>query len=235
MVSLDVTGAISTAWEYAKKHGLIIAGVLLLLSLVSSSMQSLFGGPSLSNDEARQLGEEIGRGNMQALAEFGKVMSQGIGASIISFIFSIITCIVSFALYNLCLGLMSGRFSECSFDAFKMDPMTYVKAFVIEMITGTIMVIAFLLCVIPFFFVAPRLIMAPLYQIDHPEAGIMDSIKASWNMSSGNTMSLLGLGFICCGIAIVGFFCCCVGVYFAQAIEYFALCAAYYQLKSNVN
>jgi membrane-anchored glycerophosphoryl diester phosphodiesterase (GDPDase) len=106
--------------------------------------------------------------------------------------------------------------------------------FVVNLITGIIVFVSTLCCIIPVFFVAPRIIFAPVYQVEHPEAGIFESISASWNMSSDNTFSLLGLGFIIVGIAIVGFCCCCIGIFFAEAIELFALTAAYYQLKGNL-
>ena len=104
----------------------------------------------------------------------------------------------------------------------------------VELIAGIAMALSLLFCLIPFFFVAPRLILAPVYQIEHPEAGVIESIQAGWNMTSGNTFSMLGLGFAMGGILIVGFCCCCIGVYFAEAIELFALIAAYNQLKGNL-
>jgi len=52
-------------------------------------------------------------------------------------------------------------------------------------------------------------------------------------MSSGNTLSLLGLGLIVKGIMLVGLCCCCIGVYFAAAIKLFALIAAYKALTLN--
>jgi hypothetical protein len=45
---------------------------------------------------------------------------------------------------------------------------------------------------------------------------------------------MLGLGFVVFGIIILGFCCCCIGVYFAQAIELFVMIAAYNQLKGNL-
>ena len=81
---------------------------------------------------------------------------------------SIISCVVSVALYNLALGLMSGRFTEVTFDAFKLPFATYLKAFVVSFIVGVILVISCFFCLIPVFFLAPRLILAPIYQVATP-------------------------------------------------------------------
>jgi hypothetical protein len=104
----------------------------------------------------------------------------------------------------------------------------------VSFIVGIIGIVALFCCVIPFFFVAPRLILAPVYQVENPEAGIIESISAAWKMTSDNTMSMLGLGIVMVGVGIVGFLCCCIGVYFAEAIQLFVMIAAYNQLKGNL-
>lgn len=229
---LEISSAISTAWEYAKKYGLLVAVVYLVVGMVTGGVQNMFGG---FNPEAYgQMGDAASRGDWETVAQYAQMINGGIGSSIGSLFSSIISLIVSAALYNLALGLMSGRFTEVTFDAFKMPVETYLKVVAVEFIIGFAMLISMLFCLIPFFFVAPRLVLAPVYQIENPEAGIIDSIKAGWNMTSGNTLPMLGLGLAMAGILFVGFCCCCIGVYFAQAIELFALIAAYYQLKGNL-
>ena len=121
-----------------------------------------------------------------------------------------------------------------AFDAFKLPAQTYLKVVAVELIAGIALAISLFFCIIPFFFLAPRLILAPVYQVENPEAGVIDSIKAAWNMTSDNTIPMLLLGLAMAGIIFVGFCCCCVGVYFAEAIELFVLIAAYNQLKNNL-
>ena len=129
---------------------------------------------------------------------------------------------------------MSGRFTEVTFDAFKLPLSVYAKAVVVSFIVGIICFVATLCCIIPGLFVAPRLVLAPVYQVENPEAGIIESISASWKMTSGNTFSMLCLGIIMVGVCILGFMCCCIGIYFAEVIQLFALIAAYYQMKGNL-
>ena len=229
--SLEIGGALSTAWEYAKKYGLLIAVVYLLVGILTNGLQSI-GGPSFQESQA--IGEAIGRGDWESVGSIAQAYSGSIGSNIGTMFGGILSTIVSVGLYNLALGLMSGRFNEVTFDAFKLPFATYLKVFVVSFITGLICVVAFFCCVIPALFVCPRLILAPVYQVEHPEAGIFESIGAAWNMTSDNTFSMLGLGIVIFGIIILGFCCCCIGVYFAQAIELFALIAAYNQLKGNL-
>ena len=229
--SLEIGNALNAAWEYAKKYGLLIAVIYLLTDLLAGGLDQI-SGPSVNQEAYQALGEAIGRQDWESAGSIAQSLNTGFPVS--GIIGVILDLIVSVGLYNLALGLMAGRFSEVTFDAFKLPFATYLKVFVVNLITGIIVFVSVLCCIIPVFFVAPRIIFAPVYQVEHPEAGIFESISASWSMSSGNTFSLLGLGFIIVGIAIVGFCCCCIGVYFAEAIELFALTAAYYQLKGNL-
>ena len=229
--SLEIGNALNAAWEYAKKYGLLIAVIYLLMDLLTGGLDQI-SGPSVNQEAYQALGEAIGRQDWESAGSIAQSLNTGFPVS--GIIGAILKLIVSVGLYNLALGLMAGRFSEVTFDAFKLPFATYLKVFVVNLITGIIIFVSTLCCIIPVFFVAPRIIFAPVYQVEHPEAGIFESISASWSMSSGNTFSLLGLGFIIVGIAFVGFCCCCIGVYFAEAIELFALTAAYYQLKGNL-
>lgn len=229
--SLEIGNALNAAWEYAKKYGLLIAVIYLLMDLLTGGLDQI-SGSSVNQEAYQALGEAIGRQDWESAGSIAQSLNTGFPVG--GIIGAILKLIVSVGLYNLALGLMAGRFSEVTFDAFKLPFATYLKVFVANLITGIIIFVSVLCCIIPVFFVAPRIIFAPVYQVEHPEAGIFESISASWNMSSGNTFSLLGLGFIIVGIAFVGFCCCCIGVYFAEAIELFALTAAYYQLKGNL-
>ena len=231
--SLNIGNALNTAWEYAKRYGLLIAVIYLLTGMLAGSLGH-FSTPAFSYDyeSTQALAEAISRGDWETMRNIAPTVSSGnyfVGFG--SMLGGILKTIVSVGLSNLALGLMSGRFSEVTFDAYKLPFVLYLKVFAVDIITTIIIVVSFFCCIIPVFFVAPRIIFAPVYQVEHPEAGILESLSASWNMSSGNTFSLLGLGLIILGIMLVGLCCCCVGVYFAAAIKLFALIAAYNQLK----
>jgi hypothetical protein len=230
--SLEMSSAVSTGWEYAKKYGLLIAVIYFVVSMLTGGLQHMSGGLNMSDSQA--LGEAIGKSDWQSVAAILETSNNSFASHFGTCFACLINVLVSVGLYNMALGLMNGRYSEVTFDAFKLPLAVYAKMFVVDLIVSIICIVSACFCIIPVFFVAPRLILAPVYQVDNPEAGIIESISAAWKMTSGNTFSMLGLGVIMFGVACLGVLCCCIGVYFAEAIELLTLVAAYYQLKGNL-
>ena len=229
--SLSVSGAIGSGWECAKKHGLMVAVILLGITIVSSIFESLTG-VSMDTSQAMELGKRMGEGDMGAIEAYREMLMASSGAPVFSFVLS---TLIYVGLYNLALGLLSGRLTEAGFDVFKLPLMVYVKFFVLEILVGIIASVSIALCVIPAFFIIPRVAFAPIYLIDNPHAGIIESLTSSWRMTSGSTLSIIGLGLAFLGILIVGLLCCCIGVYFADAVILFAFAAAYYQMRGNLS
>jgi len=228
---LSISSAIGTGWEYAKKHGLMIAVILLIVYVATNALSGLFG-TNIEMSEAQRIGERMGRGDMEALKDFANLYSST-GSTIASLITALVEIVLYVGLYNLALGLIRGTYTTVTFDAFKLPLMTYVKYLVVEILVGIISGVATLLCIIPAFFVVPRIVLAPIYIIENPEAGVFEAITASWNMTKGNTLAMIGLWFAFVGILIVGFLCCCIGAVFAEVIILFATVAAYYQLRGD--
>lgn len=230
--SLDISNAISAGWEYAKKHGILIAVIYFITGTISSLLQN-FDTQNIDSDTYTMLGERIAQGDTEALNRLVEIYSNSGSwlAYIIGIVFAII---VNVGLYNLALGLTSGKYTEVCFDAFKLPLQVYLKVAIVQIVVGILTCIAALFCIIPAFYVGPRLSQAVFYIIDHPEADIMDAIKASWKMTQGNVLALIGFSIIFFFIFIIGILCCCVGYYFTLAISLFAMTAVYYQLKGNL-
>ena len=116
------------------------------------------------------------------------------------------------------------------------EPMTvpYVlRYFVTNFITQILTVVAFMLCIIPGFFIGPRLILAPLYIVDNPEMGIGEAIERSWKATEGNVLTLLGVGVVACVLMIIGVILCCIGMYPAMAFTYVMLVVIYKRLSGQ--
>ncbi|QQS19872.1 hypothetical protein IPL85_00165 [Candidatus Saccharibacteria bacterium] len=62
----------------------------------------------------------------------------------------------------------------------------------LTILTGLILTISFLALIIPFFFVLPRILLAPYYLIDK-QLGVIDSLKASWADTGGNVGKVWGI------------------------------------------
>ncbi|MCH5175915.1 MAG: hypothetical protein J1F40_08515 [Prevotellaceae bacterium] len=228
--SLSIGGAIGTGWEYAKKHGLMVAVIMLALGVISLLINKITG-VDLDEYKAKVLTDALSRGDMKALTIFAEHWKNNMGSAFVSNVLSIL---IYTGFYNLALGLMSGRFTSIGMNVFSMPLTVYVKFFVLEILVSIIEGVSIMLCVIPAFFIIPRIVFAPIYLIDHPDAGIIEALTASWNMTKGNTLSIIGLGLVFIGLYIIGILCCCVGVFFAEAIMLFAFTAAYYQLRGNL-
>ena len=66
--SLNISDAVSTGWDYAKKYGLIIAVIIFIVSLLTGGLSNI-GSRDLRPDVAILIGRRIGSGETQALKE----------------------------------------------------------------------------------------------------------------------------------------------------------------------
>lgn len=96
---------------------------------------------------------------------------------------------------------------------------TILRVIATSVIVGIASYVALLCCIIPFFFIAPRLIIAPIYVIDNPNISVGEAIERSWNATKGNVISLIILYFVSVIASILGIFCCVVGVVPAAAFS----------------
>ena len=158
--SLEIGNALNAAWEYAKKYGLLIAVIYLLTDLLAGGLDQI-SGPSVNQEAYQALGEAIGRQDWESAGSIAQSLNTGFPVG--GIIGAILDLIVSVGLYNLALGLMAGRFSEVTFDAFKLPFVTYLKVIAVDIITNIIILVSFLCCIIPVFFVAPRIIFSPFF------------------------------------------------------------------------
>lgn len=94
---------------------------------------------------------------------------------------------------------------------------TAFRAFVVMFIVGFIAYISIYLCVIPFFIVFPRIMLAPLYVLDNPQMGIGEALSNSMKATKGKVLVLLLLGFIAYVISNLGSLCFIVGAFPAIA------------------
>ena len=77
-------------------------------------------------------------------------------------------------------------------QALKVVKKYFVKYLVTVIYVGAASIASLLLFIIPFFFVFPRLILAPYFTIDKGLEPV-DAIKASWEKTSGNVSKVYGI------------------------------------------
>lgn len=225
MNEFSFSNVLDQAWEHTKKHGLLIAVIFFVISIVSYGIQSLLIPQDAMN--AYVAAAQSGNMNPEMMTQF---MSSTWQSSVLS---NLVSIALSIGLYAMVLGIVKGTMQKPDFDAYKMPIITYVKYIGVEIISGLIILAGIVCCVLPGIFLAIRLQFAATCILDDPDCDILEAFKRSWNMTSGHFMTLLGIVLACIVIAIVGMFCCCIGFFFAYAYMLFISMVAFCMLKDN--
>ena len=230
MRSLSLSDAISQGWEFAKKHGLLLAGILFVFSILTGMINSL----AVPQDFWANNMKAVQSQDMNSLQKMMDAYSPSVLSNIVSTILYILYIIFYAGFTATLLKLIRGIMVKVSFEGFKMSVMTYLKYFAVNLLVGLIIMVGTVLCIIPGIFFATRLAFADWYILDHPEAGIGDALSASWNMTKGNFWSVLGLQITEFGIILIGLLLCCIGIYFAIPFALFVEGCAYLTLHENL-
>lgn len=230
----NISDNLSTAWVMVKKHGLMLAVYLFAIGIVNGIISSICGPSYAAQQQLQHSLEKISsRGGdidyQEILQQYANYSNNSVG----TYISSIVGSILTIGVISVCIKLVKGELQEVDFKGFNLPFKVYAKAFIVDMIVGIIVIIGFLLCIVPGMYLGARLSMAQLYSIDNPEASIGDALKASWNMTGNHVMSLIGLPIVWMFAAFVGFLCCCIGMYFAEAFMYLSYALAYVALYHN--
>lgn len=77
-------------------------------------------------------------------------------------------------------------------EAFSLGLKLWLKAIVLNILVDLSLLISFLLLIVPFFFVAPRLSLATYFLVDK-NMGVLDAYKASWNYTKDNSLKVWGV------------------------------------------
>ena len=218
MTKFDVGTVIDYSWNFTKKHGLIMVGLLLLLLFVFYLLEIVFGWfisvsafttmlPSIS---------VLYRNGVPLHLMFTSIITW-IGAMFplllaYSLCMQICQTVMAVGYRNTALRLVNGKSEKIDFSGFKLPVMTYVKVFFASMLTSILVSIATILCILPGIFVLVRLMFVNVALIDDPELPFFDAYSKSWEMTKGHFWELLLLGVVTVLINIIGLLCCCVGV-----------------------
>ena len=223
MKTINISAVVSQGWELTKKNWMAALACLVLSYVASFIVQMLLTGNSAaalstlqnpSNDPVQQ---------MAAIGSFYASMAPAIIAS------GIVSLIVMVGVYQTFLNCARDD-SEFSFQAWNQPAAVYAKIVVTEFIVSVITYIGVMLCILPGLYLYARLQYAPLYLLDHKNAGIGEALSASWNKTSASAFSLCGLVLLYVLFGIIGLLCCCVGVIVAAILIYFCIVVCYLTL-----
>ncbi|MGB4800522.1 MAG: hypothetical protein WBP03_03335 [Candidatus Saccharimonadales bacterium] len=76
--------------------------------------------------------------------------------------------------------------------ALSMGGRYFVQTFLAGIATLFILIVSFLLLIVPFFFVAPRLVLYPYFIVDK-NLGALEALRASWESTRGHVSKVWGI------------------------------------------
>jgi hypothetical protein len=109
------------------------------------------------------------------------------------------------------------------FEALKQGGSLFLKFLAVSILSGIIIILSILALIVPFFFVMPRILLAPYFLVDR-NLGPIEALKASWHETkdhSGKIWGIIGAGIVMALLVIV-----LIGIYFL--IMYSAVLAVLY-------
>ena len=111
---------------------------------------------------------------------YGRVLSQ------------LVSLILSVAFIAIYLSSARGQKIDTKQALQRCQPMLVLKYIVNALLIAVVLVISFLLLVVPFFFVLPRLLLAPYFLVDQ-NMGPITAMQASWRATKGHAGKIWGI------------------------------------------
>ena len=211
--SLEASFVIEHSWSVFKAHWVGLTGILLLVMVVSSGVAYLnpYQVPTgLTGDALINWYVDNG------VAYYGFVMlASGVQVALMAWFYKEV--------------LLRIKDKEPILNASVV--LRYVA---VSIIVGIATYASLLCCIIPVFFIAPRLIIAPLYVIDNPNMSVGEAIERSWKATRGNVVPLLVLGVTAIIISLIGVLCCIVGIVPASVLCNIIMVVAYLFLSGQL-
>lgn len=221
-IELSISEVLDKAWELTKKHGILLAVIYLVFTLVYEGM-AVATYPS-------GYWSAIFSGNTNAVQEYSDQM----GFSALTPVLWILSVAFSAGFYRMILLIAKEEMPSPSFDAFKMEVMTYVKYFAVSLCLCVVVLLGFICFVLPGIYLGARLGFAQLYILENPNASIGEAFSVSWKMTEGNVLVIVGIGIVAGLISILGLLACCIGMYYTMVIGTFCIAVTYLTLRENL-
>ena len=145
----------------------------------------------------------------------------------------IVAIFFSIAIYKVLLHSIRGKTAD-PIETLKASPEYFVKMVLAYLLCGAILVASFIALIVPFFFIAPRLVNVGYFILDK-NMGVMDALKASWNTTDKNVGKVYGI--VGAYIAYSLLYITIIGIPFAIyfIVMYSASTTVYYEYTSKQN
>lgn len=151
------------------------------------------------------------------------------GMIIVNVVSAIIGCLFSLGYTKNIFQALDGE--EPQFSAFGQQSRKLITYIIASLIYFLIMVIGLGLLIIPGIYLAIRLQYFLAFIVEE-DAGIIDSLTRSWEITKGQTMQLFLLGLAAMGICILGLIIFIVGIFVAAPVAYMMYCYSFRKLNT---
>ncbi|OAV66501.1 hypothetical protein Barb6XT_01902 [Bacteroidales bacterium Barb6XT] len=146
----------------------------------------------------------------------------------------IVALVTAFLHMLLALGYYKNIFqaldeTEPQFSAYGKQAKKVFTYIVVTIISGVILIVGLTLFIVPGVYMGLRLQFYIAFIVEE-DAGIIESLKRSWNLTKGHTKSLLVLWLAMFGIVILGTLLLLVGLFAAIPLVCMMQCYAYRKL-----
>ena len=207
MINIYTGDIIGKAFDFAKSYGLPMAAILFAVFVIDYFL-NLISNLSFSGEAQ-------------------------VGVTLLFFLLQlVINALIGVSIFASILKILREEGGSYRFNH-GLSASVYVKFAVCQFIYGLVVILGLFFFILPGAFIAVRWFFAPLYLIDHPDAGIGEALQASWNKTEGLFWPLFGLGLAATIVTISGILLCCIGIYFTMIIAYVAQVMTYRMLWND--
>lgn len=189
-MNLSVSYIYGEALELTKKYGFRVLGLMLLLSVVLLGSMFLALPSGFFTDALVKVA-----GNPERIFElYGKMLPAiAVAAVVGQFLY------VGYYGYVIAIA----REQEISFfGGFNRSALTYVKFFVVQLLSSLVMILGCVLFLLPGVYLGVRLCWAGFHVLEAPECGIFEAFQWSWQKTDGQFLTLFGLFMVSFGLNI---------------------------------
>lgn len=155
------------------------------------------------------------------------IFEQSVIASILSLVFLVVFLVIQLGTYNLMLKVVDGHKADVKdLYTYPNIAMKVVKNIVAGILVGLAVVGGLILLIIPGIYIAVRLMFFTYYIVDK-DAGIVDSMKMSWNLTRGGVINLFLLSLLFIFINFIGALLLGIGLAVTMPLTFLATAVLY--------
>ena len=228
---MTLSNVLRDAWEIGKKNCVVLTCLGFVYALSTSLMSKS------SDPETEKVLQKIASGELQgakALQELSKHplwTSNDIIVTIISLlVFIYLTCLI----YRYVKKRVDEEEKIDFLELITSTAKDYFMYFLKFFLFGLILIVGFMCCILPGFYLLVRYMFVPYIAANEPELSMKDTMAKSMELTKGRFWTLFGYGIVAGLVVISGLLLCCVGYFFTLPLAYVMLGVVYDELVNEV-